>query len=819
MKQKNELKSIKERNLTTGWLLCAAVVFSGLLPVSASPYEIEGTVLKITVPEGVTNEVEVSELVCANDNTVTEIRKLGRGGFLMNDKTAIPNYAGDIYVDQGTWIVASSNALGKLDFDNKGKATHGENTGKVYVAEGASIDLASDDRYINNSGKKVIVNGHGVSGNGALTVSVSAANYYKDVLGNNLVLEGNSSIWMPKIFNFYLLDSIIDLNENTFTVKADASTGSIVVGSGATVGPGTLEFVNKGSLVLQGKTTFEPGCNLVFNDSSKLAVKSNDRCDAAIVWNTDGAVTSEQSLNGDDYTNTLHGAVQLDKTMRVGITKSGSFGLAGTVTGAGGLNMFWNNENVPEVPTNSVTLANADSTFEGGVSVRNLIVNVKENGAVPAEGGVFALTNSVVNFDLCKSYMLPNGILHVDGERSVTGGLGKWKTLVKIGSGTVDYNSVIGADVLELKSGVMKISEQTYTSHRFAGLIEGVSYFTDASDGGSAVGISQGVAKNNGIVYTNKVVMSPYLMNTTMGDYWTTKRPADDTDHKVKAHCTTYSGYMWNRSNKSVDWTFACNVANYTVFHFDDELMFEHNPSSSKAIAKVTIRDIAPGSVHRIRFGNHSKYNKPEDNKTQGGISSSTTDPVWGKQKLGLRWDRLGRDTTDPANFEILEDPGDGSLFTWAIPGDDVFYPGTNESRKFDYLPEFDLVKFTGGTLHLNGVTNTVSEVEGLPNMAGTGKLVIKDKWTIDAADLADKAKSDGLSLAFGEDVELVINKNRAVKSSNGTYEWTVFESEDDISGSISVKDPEMAKRWRVKISGKTVRLKYYPAGTVIIVR
>ena len=75
------------------------------------------------------------------------------------------------------------------------------------------------------------------------------------------------------------------------------------------------------------------------------------------------------------------------------------------------------------------------------------------------------------------------------------------------------------------------------------------------------------------------------------------------------------------------------------------------------------------------------------------------------------------------------------------------------------------------------------------------------------------------MSLAFGEDVELVINKNRAVKSSNGTYEWTVFESEDDISGSISVKDSEMAKSWRIEISGKTVKLKYYPAGTVIIVR
>ena len=807
MKQKNELKSIKERNLTTGWLLCAAVVFSGLLPVSASPYEIEGTVLKITVPEGVTNEVEVSELVCANDNTVTEIRKLGRGGFLMNDKTAIPNYTGDIFVDQGTWIVASSNALGKLDVNSKG-----ENTGKVYVADGASIDLASNDRYLNNKGKKITIKGNGVTGNGALTISVNQANYYNQTLGNNLVLTGDSSIWMPNNFNLYLLDSNIDLAGYKLAVKGDGgSSGNIVVGNEATVKSGTLEFVNKGGIVLQGTTTFDDGTCLIFRDESKMTVKTSGRNDAPVIWDSAGTVNSSEVVKGD-ITNTWHGPVRLDKTMRVAISKSGTLNLAGPVSGAGGLNMYWNTSSKPEVPTNAVTLANAMSTFKGGVSVRDIIVNVKEDGAVPAEGGVFALTNSIVNFDSHKNYMLPNGIIHVDGDvwRSVSGGLGKWKTLVKTGAGTVNYDSIIGAEVLELKSGVMEISEQSYPFARFAGLVEGVEYFADTlNDQGEIVEegikISTAKAKDNGIVYTNRVVMSPYLMNTEMGEYWTTKRPADDTDHKVKAHCTTYSGYMWNRSNKSVDWTFACNVANYTVFHFDDELMFEHNPSSSKAIAKVTIRDIAPGSVHRIRIGNHSKYNKVTDNKTQGGISSSTTDPVWGKEKLGLRWDRLGRDTTDPANFEILADSGDGMLFTHDIPN--------------NTLPEFDLVKFTGGTLHLNGITNTVSEVEGLPNMAGTGKLIIENKWTIDAADIADKAKADGLSLAFGEDVELVINKNRAVKSSNGTYEWTVFESEDDISGSISVKDSEMAKSWRIEISGKTVKLKYYPAGTVIIVR
>jgi len=813
--KKNRLKRVINCNYLYGWLLCGAMVFSGFLPVSAtetvSPYAIEGTVLKITVPEGVTNEVDVSELVCANDNTVTEIRKLGRGGFLMNDKTAIPNYTGDIYVDQGTWIVACTNALGKLDVNNKG-----ENTGKVYVADGASIDLASNDRYLNNKGKKITIKGNGVTGNGALTISVNAANYYNQTLGNNLVLTGDSSIWMPNNFNLYLLDSNIYLAGYKLTVKGDGdSSGNIVVGNEATVKSGTLEFVNKGGMVLQASTAFDDDCNLVFKDESKLAVKMSGRYDAPIIWDSTGVVRSDAVVKGD-IINTWHGPVRLDKTMKVGISKNGTFSLAGKVEGAGGLDMYWATETKPEIPTNVVTLANAGSTFEGGVSVRDLIVNVKEDGAVPAEGGVFALTNSIANFDTPKNYALPDGVIHVDGdvERSVSGGLGKWKTIVKTGTGTVNYDSSIGAEMLELREGVLKVSQQTV----FAGLIEGVEYFTDMIDEQgnvvkTAVDISSNNAANDEIVYTNEVVMSPYLMNAEMKSYWTTHRPVWDTEKTIKAHCTTYSGYIWNRSSENVNWTFACNVANVVAFHFDGQKMFSHTGGSDKEIAKVTI-NVAPGA-HSFRIGNHSKYytrdGVPED-KTEGGMSGKST--PW--KGMGFRWDPLGRDTTDPANFVILEDPGDGSLFTWALPGEDVFYPGTEDLIE---PAKFDLVKFTGGTLHLNGVTNTVSEVEGMPLVAGTGKLIIENKWTIDAADLADGSAVSGLSFGFGADAELEVENSSAAKSMTGTREWTVIKSAEDITGSITVKDEDMAKRWSVKVDGKELKLKYRPFGTAVIIR
>lgn len=315
--------------------------------------------------------------------------------------------------------------------------------------------------------------------------------------------------------------------------------------------------------------------------------------------------------------------------------------------------------------------------------------------------------------------------------------------------------------------------------------------------------------------------MSPYLMNTKIKTYWTTKRPDWDTlkegqtddDYKVKANCTTYSGYIWNREPAEVNWTFACNVANLTVLHLDGAEIFRHSTGSTKPHTNVTVK-VAPGA-HRIRIGNYSKYYK---NTTTGNVDDNTEGGVKGDglKGMGLTWDRLGRGTDEPENFEILEDPGDGSLFTWALPGEEVFYPGTDESIK---LGKFQRVKFSGGTLYLNNVTNRISEMEGMPLVDGSGKLIIESKWTIDAAEIADAEAAPEVAFGFGEDVELEIENPLVGKSVPGMREWTVIESAEDITGTISIKDEVAAKRWKMEIDGNKLKLEYRPIGTVMTVR
>jgi hypothetical protein len=128
-------------------------------------------------------------------------------------------------------------------------------------------------------------------------------------------------------------------------------------------------------------------------------------------------------------------------------------------------------------------------------------------------------------------------------------------------------------------------------------------------------------------------------------------------------------------------------------------------------------------------------------------------------------------------------------------------------------------VKFSGGTLHLNGVTNTIAAMEGMPLVAGTGKLIIENTWTVDAACLTDGSVVSELSFGFGADAELEIENSSAAKSMTGAREWTVIKSAEDITGSITVKDEETAKRWSVKVDGNEMKLKYRPFGTAVIVR
>ena len=782
----------------------AAVALAGAVS-AATVYSVSDRILTIRVPEGETNSVVATDIECANDNSVTNIVKTGTGAIIVDKKLA--DYEGDIHIEQGMWVIACTNALGKLS-----SQPDCSDVGAVFVTAGGSLAAGGNDRFISNKGKKIYISGSGVAGEGALTLMLSTAkgDYGSGVFGRNIELTGDAVIGHNSDDNVYFTQSKTQIRLNghklSFSYDNASKKGYVFGGTdGSEVfAPGEIELSGRAVLIFLGRTVMNgDDGRMTFKDHSKFGSNGmRGRYEWPMDWDSDGEITIISQTTGDVATNrnTWHGPVRLGKNMKVSLTKSGTFGLFAPVSGPGGLDVRYDEKNKSAVPTNFVNLFNSGSSFSGGARISDLVLNVKARDALPRNGGALVLTNSIVNFDSVKNYALPDGFIHVkDGsEMKVEGGSGSWKTLVKTGPGTVNYSSSIGADVLDVKEGVVLVGLPSIKC--FAGLIEGVGYF---KTGGESYYAARDLS------FTNQVVLAPNDAYTNK-TYWTHVRPEwDVVDKAIHSSATVYSGYMWNNEPTNVNWTFCCRVGTVSFFRLGQDLDLLITDGKYNEAVLVTVENVTPGP-HKFHFGSYATIDA-------GGAGGSATN--W--PSLGFRWDPFGRGSTDTNNFVKLEDPGDGSLFTWAIPGDDVFYPGTDESNKIGYLPRFDTIKFSGGTLNLNVGTNVfrVGEVEGFPSVVNGNGFAIENKWTIDAEDIAAGMKVLNQKIDFGEDVELEIENPLAARSVSGVREWMVLESTEDITGSISVKDAEVAKRWTVKVDGGSVTLKYRPVGTIMVVR
>ena len=779
-----------------------ALVFTASAVMANTGYSVADRVLTIDVPGGETNSVSASEILCANNNEVTNIVKTGLGAILINQN--LDGYLGDISIKQGMWVIAGANALGKLSSNRDCS-----DVGAVFVTDGGSLAIGSSDKTISNVGKKIYISGSGANGEGALTVISGAGGYDKGVFGRNVELTGDALIGQCVKADVYFTQAYTEFRLNGHKLRFSYPHKNSYVLGGSTqteiFAPGEIELSGNSKIIFQGRTkmTGVEG-KLTFKDTANFSSSGmRGRYEWPMEWDSTEAVQMIQQTTADAVTNrnTWHGPVCLEKNMKVNISKSGTFGLFGSVSGPGGLDMFYSETSKSSVPTNFVNLGSSGSSFSGGARVSDLILNVMARDAIPQNGGSLVLTNTVLNFDCDKNYALPSGVIHVkDGSAiPVNGGSGKWKTLVKTGAGTVQYNSAVGAEVLEIKDGTFAVNDSGLDG--FAGLIEGVEYFKVAGDAYRA-------SENKELLWTNRVVAMPHVAYSNK-TYWTHIRPSSDQEAKqFNSSTTVYSGYMWNREPTNVNWTFCCNVGTVSHFFLDDQLVFS---DGEYQLAKlVTVEGVTSG-FHKFRFSNYSLFDK-------GGPGAGITNyPAF--NGLGFRWDPLGRNSADPNNFVELKDPGDGSLFTWAVPGDDVFYPGTDESNKIGSRPIFDAVKFSKvGLLELNVDSLSAGTVEGFPRIGGTGTLTIEEKWVIDAADIVAGIKTSGSKIALGADVELEVENPMAAKGVSGVREWTVLESLSGIGGSISIKDQETSKRWTVSVDGNSVKLKYRPVGLIMVV-
>jgi len=135
------------------------------------------------------------------------------------------------------------------------------------------------------------------------------------------------------------------------------------------------------------------------------------------------------------------------------------FTLEGKVSGPGCIRPYHTGSDMM-----TVNLLGTENDFTGGIMLGGSTLAVWRNGAVPTQegAGLVCLTNSHVMFGLPPTrtqwdvFSMP--VTEFFGTGTVTNGTGRWKGLVKKGSGTLDYNSQLDGDYLDLDAGTVKFN-------------------------------------------------------------------------------------------------------------------------------------------------------------------------------------------------------------------------------------------------------------------------------------------------------------------------------------------------------------------------
>ncbi len=156
------------------------------------------------------------------------------------------------------------------------------------------------------------------------------------------------------------------------------------------------------------------------------------------------------------------------------------------VRGSGGFRPYFDENNRNRGNLVRLNLLNPTNTFEGGIVLAHGSLGVYGERAVPShEGaGIVSITNGYVYFGRkVESAAVTNDwvdftmpVTEFVNNGAVTNGTGVFKGLVKKGTGTLDYNSQMGGDYLDLQGGTVKFNTQyrdAYTGDNAAAAPDG----------------------------------------------------------------------------------------------------------------------------------------------------------------------------------------------------------------------------------------------------------------------------------------------------------------------------------------------------------
>lgn len=804
-------------------------------------YTVEnGSTLVATVSSAAeTNEFDSARAVELSSNAYTAFEKRGPGGLFM--PADISGYTGTVRAREGSLGYRTSNSLGSLADGN----------GAVTVDSGATlfIPASAAESSVSPLGKSFVLSGLGVSGAGAVELCGKQLNC---PMGTNITLAGETRIrnraqyyWAnswgsPSVErrcrldmagnvlrlhseNIYAEFKSVDVSNPghiVFEKKPMDITTSELGGSGANEVRFEMPYGEVASWTVRQSNTYLPMWKIVAADGENglYSIRSVDMS-YDVAYNPYPGIATNVSAWG--------GPVVLNGGKQVNIQSPtrwhGGVTFLGKVSGNAPLRVWGNRvDDTSNFHHPYLNLVCPENDFTGVLTMRYSGIRLWNPGAVGNPRNVQLQGGEVVFDNLCDDFgRLPpleadcsdstwNGVT-MSFTNDVRFGRGTWESVVKKGDERLLWYSASGADELAVSNGFVKLP-------RRAGIAGLYSAQTNSYSSPAMTGLFEIGGRGDGSEWCRRCdlepgVRSPNYTTHAHHNYNYKQDPSKNGDAQWST--VVYSGYVWNNSPTNETWSFVGGGNRRYRLTIGDTVVYDIDRGVANVLGHGTAV-LQPGPNY-FELVNYRTY-KTDLTAVRSGTGTTT----WNKDAFNFGYMRSGADTTVISDYRVMEDPGDGSLFTFCLPGEEFEYPRHEGETHRGIQPDFAHITFGDGAgLDLEGVTNYVAaSFTGFPVITNATHFAVTNRWTIPVAAMLTGTKRLATDGRIDLSKATVCFDDADLLPSGGSPMYEICVAADGVSGLPAV-EPDFMARWKVRISddGKALQLFRVPIGTKLHIR
>ena len=417
------------------------------------------------------------------------------GGILELNEALSNNWAGANHVMEGTLLVRCNGALGKV----VATGSRAGDADATFVHSGATIYMFNVENEQRAEKKKIVFEGTGVDGRGAMLVNAGNGNSTSWTLGTDPTLLGDAKFRLLRsgiLVNLTFNPSMeLCLNGHTATIVGEAANaGSVFMHNNSTVAAGHIVMDNASYVLYGTMPTFlgDEQNTLTLRNGSRLGFRAKFG-GSKTVWTlvvADNARAYSDPNNAADYDpddetgRTWVGPVVLNGNLR--IDNRGEepgkwnyrtrFGFTGYVSGPGG---FFVNSATGDNRVD-LHLACETNAFRGAIGVDKGLLSLHANGALPVDCAGLYLTNSTLRLLADTAYNLPATV--VSGTGTITNASSGtsckvvFDSLAKEGSGTLTNK----ADIVI--SNTLTVASTSVSADTPAIIVEGTLRFEEGAE-------------------------------------------------------------------------------------------------------------------------------------------------------------------------------------------------------------------------------------------------------------------------------------------------------------------------------------------------